>query len=163
MLIEGDNSETGEHFSREAEDLEKSTLEKLLSFDLTRQDVTDMINNLNVSADVKVLLDHIAQATITIGGLVVWIGRIILRAILLLLAEFPQASFGVIAGAVLGYAVLGYLVSAIPVIGFVLGGPITTLLVILGAGYGLINDARFKIYKSRTQRVLDPFKALRTP
>ena len=158
MLIEGHNSETGEHFSREAEDLEKSTLEKLLSFDLTRQDVTDMINNLNVSADVKVLLDHIAQATITIGGLVVWIGRIILRAILFLLAEFPQASFGVIAG-----AVLGYLVSAIPVIGFVLGGPITTLLVILGAGYGLINDARFKIYKSRTQRVLDPFKALRTP
>ena len=61
MLIEGHNPETGETFSREAEEVDKSSLEKLLSFEMTRQDVTDMINNLDVSADVKVLLDRIAQ------------------------------------------------------------------------------------------------------
>lgn len=157
MLIEGHNPETGETFSREAEEVDKSSLEKLLSFEMTRQDVTDMINNLDVSADVKVLLDRIAQATITIGGAVVWIGRIILKAISFLLAEFPNASFGAIAG-----AVLGYLVSTIPVIGFVLGPVITPLLVILGAAFGLINDVQFKRYKSRVLSVLAPFKPLRT-
>ena len=118
MLIEANDAETGKRFSKEAKELDGSTLEKLLSMQLTRQDVTDMIDNLNVSADVKALFDRIAQATIAIGGAVVWIaGRIILKAIFFLLVEFPHASVGAIAG-----AVLGYLVSMIPVIGAVLGG-----------------------------------------
>ena len=157
MLIEAHDAETGKRFSKEAKELDGSTLEELLSMQLTRQDVTDMIDNLNVSADVKVLLDRIAQATITIGGAVVWIGRIILKAILFLLGEFPHASFGAIAG-----AVLGYLVSTIAVIGAVLGGPVTTLLVILGATYGLINDVQYRMFKGRTLNVLKPFNVLRT-
>ena len=68
MLIEAHDAETGKRFSKEAKELDGSTLEELLSMQLTRQDVTDMIDNLDVSADVKVLLDRIAQATITIGG-----------------------------------------------------------------------------------------------
>ena len=93
MLIEAHDAETGKRFSKEAKELDGSTLEELLSMQLTRQDVTDMIDNLDVSADVKVLLDRIAQATITIGGAVVWIGRIILKAILFLLGEFSACEF----------------------------------------------------------------------
>ena len=102
MKIQGINPETGEEYQSEA-NLNDSFIESMLNFDMSDEQIKKVIDNLNVSADVKSLLYAISKATIKAGQFVLKIGRKIIDFVCLIFKEFPNATFGLIFGAIAGW------------------------------------------------------------
>lgn len=135
MKIEGNDPKSGKKFSQDAPGLTQSKLEFLTELVVSDEKLSETIDNLDVSADAKSLLYKIAKVTITVGRRVVKIGRKILDVIVSLFQEYPQAGFGMLLG-----AILGFLVSSIPIIGVVLGPLFTPLGMAFGLVAGAIQD-----------------------
>lgn len=127
MKVKGVNPDTGEEFEAEADQVDKGFIDSMLDFKLSDEDIKKLIDNLNVSADMKSLLYKFSKATIMAGEVVLKIGRKIIDYVCLFVKEFPMATFGMIFG-----AIAGFLISAIPVIGVVLGSYVTPIIVALG-------------------------------
>ena len=157
MRIEAQDSETGKTFSGEAENLNEGVLEELTSFELTEQAIHRQIDNLDISADWKQKLHAATRITIKAGQTVIWIGRKILEQVMILLRSFPNTSFGLIFG-----AVVGFLVSTIPVVGFVLGPLVATILMLVGGVHGLIQDIQNMMLRRKIDDARAAFNSLRT-
>jgi hypothetical protein len=139
MKISGVNPETGEEFEADAADVNKEFIQSMSDFKMTDGAVKKLIDNLDVSADVKSGLYMISQATIKAGQFILKVGRKIIDFIALTFKEYPNASFGMIFS-----AIVGFLISAIPIIGVVLGPFVTPILIALGLIVGLYNDIQDK-------------------
>ena len=111
----------------------------MLNFKLSDEDIKRLIDNLNISADAKSLLYAFSKATIKAGQFVLKIGRKIIDFVCLLFKEFPNATFGMIFG-----AIVGFLLSAIPILGVVLGPIVTPLAIVFGLIIGVPQDIRDK-------------------
>ena len=155
------NGAKGAEFSRDAQHLDDDAIAELNTYEFTREQVRKRIDNLNVSADAKVLLASILEKSIEVvtvaGKVVIWIGRKILDVVLFLLREFPNAAFGVIFG-----LVVGYLIGLIPVIGFLIGPLVGTILAAFGFVQGTAQDLREKDIRRRTVEICRQFNSLKT-
>ncbi|MCY4670162.1 MAG: hypothetical protein OXC29_19520 [Rhodococcus sp.] len=146
-------------FSGDAQLLDDDAIAELNTCDFTREQVRRVIDNLNVSADAKVWLHSIMEKSIEVatatGKIVIWIGRKILDIVLFLLREFPNATFGVIFG-----LVVGHLIGLIPIIGF-LGGPLAgAILAAFGLLQGVAQDMREQDIRRRVaERIQSQFTA----
>ena len=152
---------TGADFFGDAHYLDDDAIADLNTLEFTRKQVGRLVDNLNVSADVKLQLHSIQERTIEVvtvaGKVIVWIGRKILDIVLRLVKEFPNATFGVVFG-----LVVGYLIGHIPVIGFLIGPPVGIILAALGFVQGMAQDLREKHIGRRMVELCSQFTALRT-
>ena len=70
------------------------------------------------------------EVVVDAGKVVIWIGRKILDVVIFVGRHFPNATFGMVCG-----TVIGILITSIPIIGSLLGG-IVPILAILGLSLG---------------------------
>ena len=157
MQIHARDPESGREFSGVADGLDEATINGFFNtFDVSDEGLRKWIGGLPFSADAKAILYRIASATIRAGEFVIKIGRKILEVIYHLVREFPNATFGLIIG-----AVLGSLVASIPIIGFVIGPFITVLAMAIGVAWGAKEDVTGGLSR-KTQEWLFGFEPLRT-
>lgn len=156
MDITAINAETGEKFTVENRSIDEKFIKWANSVDMPDSSVSRIIDNLDVSADVKSALFSITKATIKVGGYIVSIGRKILDCIIAAFKEFPTAGFGIIFG-----AILGVLVTAIPVIGALLGGLVTPVLMALGMIGGMKEDLKDKVLERKIAEINGKFSPLK--
>ena len=135
MKIKGRNPDTGEERTEEVEDMGKDDLSDLTSTHFRKREISRHIDNLNMPAEVKVLLDKMATVTIKVGKTIVKIGQKILEMVISIVKAYPNTAFGL----VLGY-ILGLLIASIPILGWVFGSIATKLLIALGAWLGAKAD-----------------------
>ena len=102
---------------------------------IDRATISRRIERLNVSADMKVVLSSLVDATIDVGGKLIDVGARVIAFVFELAKAYPGVAFGVVAA-----LVLSYLISSIPVIGPLLSPFLTPLLLIIGIGSGALND-----------------------
>lgn len=93
------------------------------------------IERLDVSADIKLLLDNLLEITHTVGGKIVQIGTKVLEFIFDFAKAHPSIALGVVAA-----LVISFLINSVPLLGPVLSPVLTPLLLILGIGLGALND-----------------------
>lgn len=102
------------------------------------------VEQLDISADAKSILINMADITARAGETVIAIGRQILGFIFDLFRQFPNSSFGLIAG-----FVVGTLIAAIPFVGAALAAVFTPLLMALGLAKGAVADLGSAEIRSR--------------
>ncbi len=157
MRLTATNCETGETLEVDASEVDVSFIEMLAEFDFSDEKVKSIIDNLDVSADIKVLLYKFSKVTIYVGERMVKIGRKIMDFVCAVRKEYPHASFGLVFG-----AIVGALISSIPIIGFALGGIATPILMTFGLIGGLNEDLKDKDLERRIASVNGKFLPLRS-
>ena len=158
MRIEAVDPESGKRFSEEAANLEEGTINGFFNdLSFSDEEIRRQIARLNISADAKSILYKLAKTTIKAGEFVIRIGRKILDVVCFLLREYPNATFGLILGAILGSLVIN-----VPVIGILIGPLTKTLAMITGAFMGLLEDIKDKNLKRNVQEAMVSFETLKT-
>ena len=144
--------------SHEEEILEKKIsistwkkIERLLETqDIVPKDkVIHAIQNLDIPAEAKAILVKIADLTVTIGNRILSIGKRILELTLYILREFPNATTGLVVGAVIGLAF-----NFIPIIGHFISSIVTPLFAALGLAIGFWRDMKDRALKEKIEREL---------
>ncbi len=151
----------GVEFSGDAPHLDDSAIAALNTFELSKNKIKDRIDNLDISSDAKFMLHSFVDKTIEVvvgtGKVVIWIGRKILEVVIFMGHHFPNATFGMVFG-----AVIGILIASIPIIGWLLGGA-APVLAILGLSLGAIEDLKQVLAGDpRVREVFSQFESLRT-
>ncbi|MCY4543398.1 MAG: hypothetical protein OXB95_13555, partial [Rhodobacteraceae bacterium] len=129
----------------------------LKSIALSEDELRNQVNRLPLSADAKRILFAVARATISAGKVVIRIGQKILETVMWLLRNFPNATTGLVIG-----AVLGWLVSSIPIIGVILGPVVTPLFAALGLAIGAVEDIKDKALEREIRNQVRQYDNLRT-
>lgn len=117
--------------------------------------VRNQIDRMPISADTKAMLYQFSKATVTAGRAIIKIGRKLIDIIFALLRQFPNLSFGVIFG-----LLMSALITAIPVIGAVLGSLFAPILFGLGVAIGSWEDFKSGAMGARIDLVLREFEPL---
>ena len=151
----------GIDFSGDATHLDDSAIAALNTFEFSKKKIKDRIDNLDISSDAKFMLHSFVDKTIEVvvdtGKVVIWIGRKILEVVIFMGRHFPNATFGMVFG-----AVIGILIASIPIIGWLLGG-IAPILAILGLSLGAIEDLKQALAGNpRVREVFSQFDSLQT-
>ncbi len=157
MEIKGKNTETGEEFQAQAENVDGSFVESMLHYDMSDEGIKKLIDGLSVSADIKSLLYSFSKATIKAGQYVIKIGRKIIDFVCMVSSEYPGVTFGLIFG-----AIAGFLISAIPIIGIVLGPLFTPIAMAFGLVLGLREDIKDKGLARKISEINASFSPLKT-
>ncbi len=157
MIVRGVNLETGQEFEKVADQLDANFLKSMAIFDLAEHEIQSVINNLTVSADVKALLFKMSKVTIKVGDFVLKIGLKILEFVCTIYKQYPNATFGLIFG-----AIAGLLISSIPIIGFILGAIVTPIAMALGLLLGANEDLRDRELERKIALVNAKFVPLKT-
>lgn len=155
MKVSGINAETGENITTEAPRVTKSFIEEMSSLDLSDAQIKRVIDNLNISADAKSALYGLSKVVISAGEYVVRLGRKIIDFIATTYKEFPNASFGLIFG-----AIVGFLITTIPLIGALIGAFLGPILMAYGLIMGLSNDIQDKALARRIAEINAKFAPL---
>ena len=151
----------GIDFSGDATHLDDSAIAALNTFEFSKKKIKDRIDNLDISSDAKFMLHSFVDKTIEVvvdtGKVVIWIGRKILEVVIFMGRHFPNATFGMVFG-----AVIGILIASIPIIGWLLGG-VAPILAILGLSLGAIEDLKQALAGNpRVREVFSQFDSLQT-
>lgn len=139
MKINGENSETGEKYQSDAGSVTGDFIKTMSSFNFSDEETKKLIDGLNVSADVKSLLYSFSKATIKAGEYIIKIGRKILDFVCMVFDEYPNATFGLLFG-----AIAGVLIGSIPILGVVLGPVFAPIAMLLGLTSGYFDDIKNK-------------------
>lgn len=115
-----------------------------------------LIERTNLSADMKALLTDIATITTKVAGKLISIGRKILTVVFDLLKLFPAITLGVIAALVITSTI-----AAIPVIGGVLAGALSSILLLIGIGKGALSDLSNPALNERIDNFVNSLSALK--
>lgn len=151
----------GIEFSGDALHLDDIAIAALNTLELSKKKIKERINNLDISSDAKFMLNSLVDKTIEVvvgtGKVVIWIGYKILDVVVFVGRYFPNATFGMVFG-----AVIGILIASTPIIGGLLGG-ITPILAILGLSLGAIEDLKQALAGDpRVREIFSQFESLRT-
>lgn len=119
-------------------DLDKATPEQLAELLAPRSSLTQIrqrIDNLSYPRNVKAILGELAALTLDLGSVVLHIGHKLLELVFAVAQRYPHTTFYTLMG-----CVLGYLISAIPVLGWLVGWLVLPLFTALGLALGVWND-----------------------
>lgn len=106
-----------------------------LNTSLPLRKITERIDRLPLSADIKALLLDLAKLTVKVGGTVLKIGAKFLSVVFEVIGQFPNTVFGVVIS-----VCLGLLIGSIPLTGGLLAPFLMPLLVAFGLAKGAIAD-----------------------
>jgi hypothetical protein len=135
MIIEMTNQETKKKVEIEVDDINVDELKEQFKPVLTEERLRKIIDNLDVSADVKAILSELLTFSIKIGEVVLEVGRKIIEVIKILVKAYPNTAAGLVVG-----ALIGLLLSSIPVLGWLLGWLLVPLFTALGLALGMWKD-----------------------
>lgn len=139
MIIEAKDPSTGETLRQENAHLTTETVREFNKTTHSDDAIKSTIANLNISADAKSALYSITKATIKAGKFIVKIGRKILDVVLETLNNFPNASFGLVLG-----AIAGFLVACVPLVGMLMAPFLAPLAMLYGFALGAKQDINDK-------------------
>ncbi len=156
MEVTSIDHESGEQVFTTVPDPKPDFFTLFEKFDLSDEQVRHAIDRMNISADAKALLYSFSKTTIRAGKMILKIGRKIIDILFSLMKAFPNLTFGIIFG-----LVVGALISAIPLIGIALGGLATHIAVAFGVVLGAKADFESGGLGKRIEAVLAEFAPLR--
>jgi hypothetical protein len=134
--VEFVDAQTGKLTSKKMQEPSMSFFEVIKSEQWTDRQIESFIDRLDISADAKANLASFAKVTVKVGREVLRIGRKILDVLFSFLRSFPGIGFSVIFA-----VVISTLLSAIPLVGAVLGPIASTLIIAFGGYVDLKNPA----------------------
>lgn len=147
--------EKGRTVEFEAPNLNAETIEALNSETYTRKQTKRIIDNMNISADAKSLLSSIANTVIFVGEKIIQLGKKIIEIVMEMMKSFPNATFGMLLG-----LLLGTLVAAIPIIGVALGAFVTPIAAAFGLASGWMSDFQNATLKQKIMEAQQAFSPL---
>lgn len=129
---------------------------------MSRDALHNFIDNLNVSIDIKALLNKLLDHAINLAGTAFAIGRKIIEMLVYFVKKYPNMAMGMLIG-----AVLGAIFSSIPVLGWALGSLVTPILILLGAAVGIYQDIKDQSLKdaisAATEQTFGSFRNFTAP
>lgn len=134
------------------------TLEDINSEHISLRRIKSYIRNLEVPAEVKVILTDLLKATVNVGGRLFRIGRKVIEIAIILATKFPAVTFALILT-----IFINILIAAIPVLGPALSpilGPLVTATGLAVVGYKDITDPELK---ENMDNLADKIKDLFSP
>lgn len=123
---------------------------------LPARKLKDLIERTNLSADMKALLTDISAITMKVAGKLITIGRKILTIVFDLVRVFPAITVGVVAA-----LVLTSIIASIPLVGGVLAGALSSILLLLGIGKGALTDLSNPALNDRIESFVNSLSALK--
>ena len=156
MKVTAVNRDTG----RIAElEIGEEVLESVTNLSTTSTDQATLkrhIDNLEISADAKLLLTSIGDQVIRVGELVINIGRKIIEAVLFIASQIPNASIGLLLG-----LLVGALIGSIPLIGWILGPFATVIATVFGVVIGVREDIKDRAIARQIDLIRAEFDVLK--
>ena len=149
MKIEVIHPQTRETIQVEINEKTPQQLAELLQPRASLGQVRQQVDNLPFSRDVKALLGRLATLTLEIGGVVLHLGHKLLELVFALVRRYPNTVFYTL----VGYA-LGSLISAIPLLGWLLGWLVLPLFTALGLVVGAWSDFQAQQLRRHLQEVI---------
>jgi len=149
------NPETGEVISKTL-DISKEKLQQIEEETkpiLEEDKLQQLIDNIDISAELKILLDKVRTFTVKIGEKVIQIGRKVIEFLIAVYLKYPNT----VKGALIG-AILGFLLTQIPMIGFIFSWAIP-LLALIGGIKGFLEDSHGAIIDNIKKLINEMFKA----
>ena len=133
---------------KELTELTLSKIDNLLATQdlVPKEKVLRAIHNLNIPAEAKAILAKIVDITVTVGNAVLSIGKKIIELVVYFVREYPNATIGMIIGAVIGLAF-----NYIPLLGHFISSILTPLLGAFGLAIGFWRDMQDKTLKSKIE------------
>lgn len=156
MKVTAVNPETGEMAELE---VGQEMLEQLKNLSNTSTDQATLnrhIDNLDISADAKLLMTSIGNQVIRAGELVINIGRKIIEAVLFIASQIPNASIGFLLG-----LIVGALIGSVPLIGWILGPFATVIASVFGIVVGGMQDIKDRAIARQIDLVRAEFDILK--
>ena len=156
MKVNGKEESTGKAFAFDATEITDEDISQWSTFEFSQSVMKRQIDNLSISADAKVAIHSFMKVTLQVGNAIVKIGRKIIDIVLYIYKQYPNASFGLLFG-----AIAGVLVAGIPVLGIILGGLTKSLLMLFGLGVGLKEDLKDKVIARKIAEKTSSFEHLK--
>ena len=135
MIIKALHPDTGAEISLDVPVLNEQDLNSLAEEQAPRDRVLRMLENLDLNAETKVFLSKLLDYSITVGGVLVRLGKKILEIALFVASKLPLLTFWTVLA-----AVFAFLISQIPVLGAVLGAFLSPVLVFAGLVKGFYEE-----------------------
>ena len=123
---------------------------------LPTRKLNELIERTSLSADMKALLIDVASITAKVAGTVITIGRKILTVVLDLVKIFPSVTLGVLAA-----LVISALIASIPLVGGLLAGALSSILLLVGVGKGALQDLSSPALEERITSFVNSLSALK--
>ena len=120
-----------------------------------RREIVRRIERLEIPADLKALLAKLLDASIEVGGKIIEVGRRVMAFIFDLARSYPNIAFGVIVA-----LVLSLLIGSIPILGPIISPILTPILLIIGLGYGALQDMADGAMRARVSTLEKQFTDL---
>lgn len=156
MKVEGKNTENGGTVFVEISDEQYHNLEPAIEVQTTRRQIESYIDNLDISADAKHLISSILDVTIRIGDKLVKLGQKIIEITLAIANQFPNTTFGLLLG-----ILIGMLASSIPILGALLGPFVLPLAAVFGLSQGYLQDVRENRLQAKVSEAVESFSGLK--
>ncbi|MBT5235531.1 MAG: hypothetical protein HON51_09655 [Gammaproteobacteria bacterium] len=137
MIIIAEDVNSGEKIEVDVSDENLEALRSLAQEKVSDSKLQSYIDNLDMSADAKVLIGSILKTTVKVGELIVRVGKRLVELVVMIVAKFPNATFGLILG-----LLVGALVAAIPFLGAILSTFVMPIAAIFGLAKGYIDDCK---------------------
>lgn len=137
VIAELVHPDTGDRYTVDIPTLTEQHLERMQQEHATDQQIKSYLEALPVSAEIKALLFRITKFTITIGNVILRLGKRLLEITILLVKKYPHAGIGVVLG-----ALIASLIGAIPLLGPPLAAFLGPLLMLFGLAKGLWDDVK---------------------
>ena len=156
MKVKAVNPETGEIAELEVGQEMLESLKRLSDTATDQVTLNRHIDNLDVSADAKLLLTSIGEQVIRAGEVVINVGRKIIEAVLFIASQMPNASIGLLLG-----LLVGALIGSIPIIGWMLGHFATVIASVFGIVVGAMQDIKDRAIARQIDLIRAEFDVLK--
>lgn len=135
MIIKALHPDTGAEISLDVPVLKEQDLNLLAEEQSPRNRVLRMLENLDLNAETKVFLSKFLDYSITVGGVLVRLGKKVLEIALFVASRLPLLTFWTVLA-----AVVAFLISQIPILGSILSAFLAPLLIFAGLVKGFYEE-----------------------
>lgn len=135
MIIKALHPDTGAEISLDVPVLKEQDLNLLAEEQSPRNRVLRMLENLDLNAETKVFLSKFLDYSITVGGVLVRLGKKVLEIALFVASRLPMLTFWTVLA-----AVVAFLISQIPILGSILSAFLAPLLIFAGLVKGFYEE-----------------------
>ena len=148
---------TGKTIEVEIPDENLEALQALTQDRVSDTKLQSYIDNLDLPADAKALIASILKTAVRVGEMVIRIGKKIVEIVIMIVSKFPNATFGLVLG-----LIVGALVKSIPLIGGLLGAFVLPIAAAFGLATGYMNDLRDNSLAKKVAEVSAMFQPLKS-
>ena len=148
---------TGKTIEVEISDENFEALQTLAQDRVSDSKLQSYIDNLDLPADAKALIASILKTAVRVGEMVIRIGKKILEIVIMITSKFPNATFGLVLG-----LIVGALVTSIPLIGGLLGAFVLPIAAAFGLVTGYMADLSDQRLANKVAEALAMFQSLKS-